>query len=78
MSENIESLILEHLKRFQAGQDRIETKLDEFIMRLGEVEVGIAKVKGEVAHLEGVDAGLSVRMDRSDRKAVGAFVTRIA
>lgn len=35
MPENIENLVLEHLKRFQAGQARIERKLEEVITRLG-------------------------------------------
>ncbi len=34
MTENIENLILEHLKRFQAGQERIEKDLDEIKARL--------------------------------------------
>lgn len=29
MTENVENLMLEHLKKFQAGQDRIERKLDK-------------------------------------------------
>ena len=29
MAEEIENIILEHLKRFQVGQDRIERKLEE-------------------------------------------------
>lgn len=39
--ENIENLILEHLKRFQAGQERIETKLDELVIRVGQLEGAI-------------------------------------
>ncbi len=48
MSESIDNLILEHLKRFQAGQDRIEGKLDEIVMRLGQLEVGITGIRGEI------------------------------
>jgi hypothetical protein len=29
MVEKVDNLMLEHLKRFQVGQDRIEQKLDE-------------------------------------------------
>jgi hypothetical protein len=32
MTDSTENLILEHLKRFQAGQDRIETKIDELVL----------------------------------------------
>lgn len=68
MTENIENLILEHLKRFQAGQDRIDNKLDEVIMRLGQLEVSVASVKGEVAHGESNDAALSVRLDAAMKR----------
>ncbi len=52
MTENIENLILEHLKRFQAGQDRIERKLEEHTQRLGRLEVGIAGLRRELAYNE--------------------------
>ena len=42
---NIDNLILEHLKIFQAGQDRIESKLDEHTQRLGRVEMAIAGLR---------------------------------
>jgi hypothetical protein len=49
MSENIENLVLEHLKRFQSGQDRIESKLEEIIHRLGHLEVGTSSTKRDIA-----------------------------
>lgn len=48
MTDAIENLILEHLKRFQAGQERIETKLDELVMRIGQLEGAILGVKREL------------------------------
>ena len=36
MTDNVENLILEHLKRFQGGQDRIERKLEEIVARIGQ------------------------------------------
>jgi hypothetical protein len=41
MTDGTENLILEHLKRFQAGQDRIETKIDELVLRVGQLEGAI-------------------------------------
>jgi hypothetical protein len=41
MTDSTENLILEHLKRFQAGQDRIETKIDELVLRVGQLEGAI-------------------------------------
>jgi hypothetical protein len=64
MSENIENLVLEHLKRFQAGQDRIESKLEEIIHRLGHLEVGTSSTKRDIAGIEENDAALSIRMDK--------------
>ena len=44
MTDNTENLILEHLKRFQAGQDRIENKLDELTRRIANLEAGQASL----------------------------------
>jgi hypothetical protein len=44
MTDNTENLILEHLKRFQAGQDRIESKLDESTRRIANLEAGQASL----------------------------------
>ena len=68
MSEQIDNLILEHLKRFQAGQDRIESKLDEIVMRLGQLEIASASIKSEIAHGEATDAGLSIRLDAAMKR----------
>jgi len=64
MSDNIENLLLEHLKRFQAGQDRIERKLDEHTSRLGRIEVSMARLASTQGHHEEGSAEQSVRMDR--------------
>ena len=50
MTENIENLLLEHMKRFQAGQDRIERKLEEVVSRIGHLEVSIAGLRRDFAH----------------------------
>lgn len=68
MADTVENLILEHLKRFQAGQDSINTKLDEVIYRLGQLEVGLAAVRRDVAHGDEFDAGLSVRFDNMAKR----------
>ena len=50
MSENVDNLLLEHMKRFQAGQDRIERKLDEIVSRVGQLELGVAGLRRDFAH----------------------------
>ncbi len=51
MTENIENLLLEHLKRCQAGQDRIERDLKEIKARLSTLESGQASLLQHIGHL---------------------------
>jgi septal ring factor EnvC (AmiA/AmiB activator) len=53
MTDKTENLILEHLKRFQTGQDRIERELKDIKSRLSQLEVGVAGIRGDIAHLSG-------------------------
>ena len=62
--ENIENLMIEHLKRFQVTLERVESKTDELIVRMGHLEVATAATKREIANAEGAHADLSVRLDR--------------
>jgi hypothetical protein len=75
MESQIENLILEHLKRFQGGQDRIERELKEIKGRISQVEISIAGVRGDIAHVSGDQARhqvsfdeLSERVDRIERR----------
>ena len=51
MTDNTENLILEHLKRFQSGQERIERELKEIKTRLGSLEAGQGSVVQHLGHL---------------------------
>lgn len=69
------NLILEHLKRFQAGQDRIERKLDDLTRRIGNLEGGQASIIQHLGTLAAADAqqqvsidGLNLRMERIERR----------
>lgn len=64
MSDNVENMLLEHLKRFQATLERIERKQEETINRLGHLEVSVASLRRDIAHGEEVDASSGVRLDR--------------
>ncbi|MGY8905391.1 MAG: hypothetical protein ACKVIH_12660 [Burkholderiales bacterium] len=57
MTDNAENPILEHLKRFQAGQDRIERELAEIKARLSNVEAGQASIVQHIGHLASSIAG---------------------
>ena len=64
MTENIENLFLEHLKRFQPGQERIERKLEEVVNRIGHLEGAVAGLRRDFAHSDENTAAMSVRLDR--------------
>ena len=64
MAEVIDNLVIEHLKRFQAGQDRIERKLDEHTTRLGRIEIMLARLSSGQSYQEETYAEQSVRVDK--------------
>ncbi len=75
MAENSENIILEHLKRFQAGQDRIERKLEELMRRISNLEGGQASIIQHLGHLAAADAqqqvasdGFNLRLERIERR----------
>ena len=68
-------LVLEHLKRFQNSQDRIERKLDELIGRVANLEGSLASVIQHLGNLAaaGAQQQLSAdhanqRLDRNERR----------
>ncbi|MDY0330935.1 MAG: hypothetical protein RBR52_10610 [Thiomonas sp.] len=63
MPESIDNLILEHLKRFQAGQDRIERDLKEIKSRLSTLEAGQGSVLQHIGHLASSIASQQVSID---------------
>jgi hypothetical protein len=72
---NIDNLILEHLKRFQAGQERVVIELKEIKSRLSQLEISVAGIRGDIAHVSGDQArqqvaidGLAERIERIERR----------
>ncbi len=63
MSDATDNLILEHLKRFQAGHDNILRELKEIKGRLSQLEIGVAGIRGDIAHLSGDQARQQLAMD---------------
>jgi len=75
VTDNVENLLLEHMKRFQATLDRIERTLGEHTSRLANLEGGQAVIVQHLAHLSAADAAqqlssdnLSARLDRIERR----------
>ena len=51
MNDTVDNLVLEHLKPFQAGQDRIERKIEVITRRLSNLETGQASIIQHLGHL---------------------------
>ncbi len=73
--EEIDNFIIEHLKTFQAGQERIERKLEELTRRLSNLEAGQASIIQHIGHLASADAqpqlsadGFNQRLERIERR----------
>lgn len=75
MTENVESLMLEHMKRFQATLDRVERKMGELTGRVANLESGQASIIQHLGHLAAADAAqqlaidnINDRLDRIERR----------
>jgi ubiquinone biosynthesis protein UbiJ len=69
MTENVENLLLEHLKKIQAEQSAARERDRELMTRLGQIETMVARIGRDNAHAyaEQVD----------DRHAIDALKERI-
>jgi hypothetical protein len=69
MTENVENLLLEHLKKIQAEQSAARERDRELMSRLGQIETMVARIGRDNAHAyaEQVD----------DRHAIDALKERI-
>lgn len=47
MADNVENLVLEHLRALRAGQDRIEHKLSELSSRITSLETAMTRSRSE-------------------------------
>ncbi len=63
MSENVENLMLEHLKRFQATLDRVEKEVREIKTRQNETHSAVVGLRRDQANDAGVAAHLQILID---------------
>lgn len=63
MTDNVENLVLEHLRAIRGDMARMERKLDETISRLGRLELAVAGLRRDMAHTDEAAAEQSVRID---------------
>ncbi len=68
MTADVENLLLEHMKRFQAALDRIERKQDELMARVGNLESGLASLMQHLANLSAADAAQQLAIDNVSRR----------
>ena len=63
MADNVENLMREHLKRFQGTLDRVERKIGELTVRVGNLESGQAAITQHLPHLAASQAAQQLQMD---------------
>ena len=75
MTDNVESLLLEHMKPFQASLDRVERKIGDLTTRAANLESGQASIIQHLGHLAAADAAqqlaidnINDRLDRIERR----------
>lgn len=64
MSDNVESLMLEHLKRFQATMERVDRRLEELTVRQTETHTAVLSLRRDQLNDAEVSAHLQVQLDR--------------
>ena len=75
MTNNVENLLLEHLKRFQATLERVEVKLGELTVRQTETHTAVLNLRRDQvndaeisAHLQAQLDGVRDRLERIERR----------
>ena len=75
MAENVENLMLEHLKRFQATLDRLDRRIGELTVRQTETHTAVLALRRDqandaevVAHLQVQFDGFRDRLERVERR----------
>lgn len=63
MAANVENMMLEHMKRFQASLERIESKLGELTTRQTETHMAVVSLRRDQAQDAEVSAHLQVQLD---------------
>ena len=75
MTDGVDNLMLEHLKRFQATLERIERRLGELTIRQTETHAAVLSVRRDqvndaevAAHLQVQLDGVTDRLERIERR----------
>lgn len=68
MTENIENLILEHLRALRPGQDRLEKALELIRMRVSSLEEHVSGLRKDVALVHSDIAVIHIRLDHQEER----------
>ncbi len=63
MTDNVENLVLEHLRAIRMDIARMEPKQHEIVTRLGRLELAVAGLRRDGAHTDEAAAEQNVRID---------------
>lgn len=64
MSDNVENLVLEHLRHIRSRVDQIADDISDLKHRMSSLESAMVSVKHEVAHGDETDARQQVTIDK--------------
>lgn len=64
MSDNVENLVLEHLRHIRSKVDQIADDMIDLKLRMSSLESSMVSVKHEVAHGDETDARQQVTLDK--------------
>lgn len=64
MTDNVENLVLEHLRAIRSQIDQIASDIREIKHRIVTVEAGMGTINQQIGHLQHAIAGQQVSFDR--------------
>jgi outer membrane murein-binding lipoprotein Lpp len=64
MSDNVENMVLEHLRHIRSSVDQIADDISDLKHRMSSLESAMVSVKHEVAHGDETDARQQVTLDK--------------
>lgn len=62
--ENINFIMLEHLKALRLSHDQTEKRMDELVTRIGHIDTKLASIKSDIAQLHTIGAEHSNAFDK--------------
>ena len=65
MSDNVENIVLEHLRHIRSRVDQIAGNMSDLKHRMSSLESAMVSVKHEVAHGDETDARVEIEMWRT-------------